>query len=430
MVPGRRAARRCSRRCTCRRPVPTSTVARPRPTTRATPVSRCSATPSTRRATVGTWLGDGADAAVDAGLRFLDATTGLGVRRRSAALRTTVRRRPSPPCARSSRELADALARTPAGHAGARRRRHRATFRRHRHRRLQRRRARCRRHRWVRAPRDGRRRDQQLRAGVGPRADRRARREGARVPRRRGRGPLLLVRRRRRRVHRGRHPRPDRGRGPPTRGAAPRRCSASSPAARSTSSPIRRVGSSSTCSCRHVYRRGRPDAAAARQRGHPVVPARGGAAGHRRTADPRHDARARRARRDRGGLDAPAAEQPRGAASWPRARRCSTTCGTRASRALRLHHDRRHRGRRRPGHQHLGAGRHRDRGRGQQPERAQRDRARARRARARCGPRWRADRHRASASSPRCAARWPRWSSAGFEHEFGDGAAAILGGAG
>ena len=62
-----------------------------------------SAASSTRPATVGDWLGDRADEAVDAGLRFLDATTGLGSDGVRRALRATVRRRPSRRCARSRR---------------------------------------------------------------------------------------------------------------------------------------------------------------------------------------------------------------------------------------------------------------------------------------------------------------------------------------
>ncbi len=62
---------------------------------------------------LGTWVGDGADAAVDAGLRFLDATTGLGSAA-LAGLRTTVETTMSSMRALSS-ELARALARTPAG---------------------------------------------------------------------------------------------------------------------------------------------------------------------------------------------------------------------------------------------------------------------------------------------------------------------------
>ncbi len=62
---------------------------------------------------LGTWVADGADAAVDAGLRFLDATTGLGSEA-LAGLRTTVETTVSSMRALSS-ELAHALARTPAG---------------------------------------------------------------------------------------------------------------------------------------------------------------------------------------------------------------------------------------------------------------------------------------------------------------------------
>jgi Peptidase family M23 len=62
---------------------------------------------------LGTWVGEGADAAVDAGLRFLDATTGLGTEA-LAGLRTTVEATVSSMRALSS-ELAAALARTPAG---------------------------------------------------------------------------------------------------------------------------------------------------------------------------------------------------------------------------------------------------------------------------------------------------------------------------
>ena len=86
------------------------------------------------------------------------------------------------------------------------------------------------------------------------------------------------------------------------------------------------------------------------------------------------------ARRDRGGLDAPAAEQPRGAGAGRGLAAARPPVGPGRPGTLRRDHDRRHRGRRRAGHQHLGAGRHGDRGRGQQPERAQRDRARTRRA--------------------------------------------------
>jgi Peptidase family M23 len=62
---------------------------------------------------LGTWVGEGADAAVDAGLRFLDATTGLGTEA-LAGLRTTVEATVSSMRALSS-ELAAALAHTPAG---------------------------------------------------------------------------------------------------------------------------------------------------------------------------------------------------------------------------------------------------------------------------------------------------------------------------
>jgi hypothetical protein len=62
---------------------------------------------------LGTWVGDGAGAAVDAGLRFLDATTGLGSEA-LAGLRATVETSLSSMRALSS-ELAHALARTPAG---------------------------------------------------------------------------------------------------------------------------------------------------------------------------------------------------------------------------------------------------------------------------------------------------------------------------
>ena len=172
---GRRPASgaRCSRRCTCRRPVATSTVARPRPTTRCDTGVPLVGDAIDAACDLGTWLGDGADAAVDAGLRFLDATTGLGS---DGAWRACARRwrRPCPPCARCrrswrapwpgprpdmlaldvvaiGRRFADTVTADCSDDA-----------------------SRCRRHRRVRAPRDGRRRDRQRRERRGT-ADRRSR---------------------------------------------------------------------------------------------------------------------------------------------------------------------------------------------------------------------------------------------------------------
>ena len=218
---------------------------------RATPASRC--------------IGDAVDAACDVGTLARRQRRRRGRRRprlprrhhrprgrrASTALRASVattRRRDARRC---RRRLAGALARTPAGHARARPRRHRATLRRHRHRRLQRRRARRRRHRRVRAPGDGRRRDQQRRGGVGPRAHRRARRRRrSATTRPRARSATSRTPPTAARYTEGRHPRSDRRVAPRCSRRSCARCSASSPAARSTSSRTRRVGSSSTCSCR------------------------------------------------------------------------------------------------------------------------------------------------------------------------------------
>ena len=319
----------------------------------------------------------------------------------------------------------------PGRDAGARRRHHRATFRRHRHRRLQRRRVRCRRHRWVRAPRDGRRRDRQRREGVGPRADgraRRRRRSGTTSTRARSattRTPPTAAR----------TPRPTptvRSRSTPSdsrSSSAP--CSASSPAARSTSSPTRRVGSSSTSSCRMCIDAGDRTLPPL---GNVVTlssPHEGAPLADRRTADPRARRSGKRhARRDRGGLDVPAAEQPRGAGAGRGLAADRPPVGPGSPGTLRLDHDRRHRGRRRAGHQHLGAGRHRRPWprsnslsehsaivRAPDALRARAGRARGQTATVRQPPHRAAQRGGPGGHQPGVA-------------QFGDGAAAILGGAG
>ena len=248
------------------------------------------------RATSPTWLGDTAHDAVDGGIAALHAMTGiatdiLGTLR--APVHLTIEALRALPAA-----IARGLARTPAGHPRARPRRHGPALRRHAHRGVQRRRTRRRRHGRLRAPRDGGGGHQQRRAARGPRPDRRPRRLRARLPPRRGRGPLVLLRRRRWCLHRGRHARADRRR---RRSGSPRssaRCSASSPAARSTWSRTPRVGWWSTCSS-------------------PGTTTRPTAASRRSAPSSRSPPRTRARRSPR---------RPSASAACPAASRCSTSC--------------------------------------------------------------------------------------------------------
>ena len=214
----------------------------------------------------------------------------------------------------------------------------------------------------------------------GPTVD--ARRRRARVPRRRGRGPLLLLRRRRRPLHHRRHPPADRRVGRAPRDAAAADATRATRAARSTWSRTRRAAWWSTCSSPDYYRAG--------DRTFPPLgnvvtlssPARGRAV---RDGRPSRCGRTRRAgpcsTRVEGVLPLPPTSSAavrdlaEGSSVDPRGP------GAGRTRALRLHHDRRHRRLRRAGHQHLASRSHRDGRRGRRPQRAQRDRACARRAR-------------------------------------------------
>ena len=131
---------------------------------------------------------------------------------------------------------------------------------------------------------------------------------------------------------------------------------------------------------RPLLPRRRPHLPAARQRGHPLVAARGGSVGDGGPAGAVHPQGQGRARHRRRHPAAAAHEQRRGARPGRRVVRHPRGPGAGRTRALRLHHDRRHRRLRGAGHQHLAPRRHRDRRRGRRPQRAQRDRARARRA--------------------------------------------------
>ena len=81
--PTRRRGRRpgngasCRRHCACPTPGAGIGGAVACARRRATPASPSSAARSTRCASVGSWLGDGVDGAIDAGIGFLDATTDL-----------------------------------------------------------------------------------------------------------------------------------------------------------------------------------------------------------------------------------------------------------------------------------------------------------------------------------------------------------------